>query len=88
MSDENLQNWQSNKKLKRFLMHELLGGGQLWPAGLRSDLNGQLAGQYKRSILAVNLTAAFLTVRELVSRLWTVFIKADLSRAGHKTDRP
>ncbi|RNA03076.1 hypothetical protein BpHYR1_028742 [Brachionus plicatilis] len=23
----------------------VLGGGQLWPAGLRSDLNGQLAGQ-------------------------------------------
>ncbi|RNA28237.1 hypothetical protein BpHYR1_000018 [Brachionus plicatilis] len=28
-------------------------------AGLRSDLNGQFAGQYKRPILAVNLTAGF-----------------------------
>ncbi|RNA04151.1 hypothetical protein BpHYR1_038282 [Brachionus plicatilis] len=37
----------------------VLGGGQLWPAGLRPDLNGHLAGQFKRQILAVNLTAAF-----------------------------
>ncbi|RNA09676.1 hypothetical protein BpHYR1_050494 [Brachionus plicatilis] len=57
-----------------FAFKVVLGWGQLWPAGLRPEFNDQLAGQYKRSILAVKFTAAFKIIRELAGRLSTVFV--------------
>ncbi|RNA03512.1 hypothetical protein BpHYR1_016767 [Brachionus plicatilis] len=72
-----------------FLVHAslckvVLGWSQLWPAGLRPEFNDQLAGQYKRPILAVKFTAAFKIIRELAGRLSTVFKKADLSWASQR----
>ncbi|RNA16934.1 hypothetical protein BpHYR1_038139 [Brachionus plicatilis] len=62
-----------------FVFKVVLGGGQLLPVGLRPEFNDQLAGKYKRPILAEKFTVIFKIIRELAGRLSTVFKKTDLS---------
>ncbi|RNA22390.1 hypothetical protein BpHYR1_033825 [Brachionus plicatilis] len=62
-----------------FVFKVVFGGGQLWPVGLRPEFNDQLAGQYKRPILAEKFTATFKIIPKLAGRLSTVFKKDDLS---------
>ncbi|RNA19757.1 hypothetical protein BpHYR1_052495 [Brachionus plicatilis] len=62
----------------------VLGGGQLWPAGLRPDLNGHLAGQFKRPILAV-LKVEFIIYQNFGSVLIKIFFWTVLWPAGPHT---